>query len=218
MRGLLLSVSVVAWLLVPLRADAVPIPFTMYNTGLAAEGSTDPNWTVSPPGGAAFIPVTGIYPLTVPWLSNASSPPSKWIQPNNGDQTNDPQNAFFTFTTTFDLTGYNAATAAFEFRVSVDNVLNPGSVQLNGNPVAFSFAGFGAFSAWVPVNSGFVPGMNTLTFRVLNQGGVGGNPTGLRVEFRNALAEAVPEPATLALFGAACAAGAIAYRRRRKTT
>ncbi len=75
-----------------------------------------------------------------------------------------------------------------------------------------SLAGFGALNGPFTIDSGFQSGTNTLTFQVFN-GGTTANPGGLRVNFLQAFAAALPEPATasLALF----AAGGLMLRRRR---
>ena len=74
----------------------------------------------------------------------------------------------------FDLTGLDASTAILQGILSADDGT---AIFLNGNLVAPLFGTWTA-SAPFQINSGFVGGVNTLTFAVQNYGG---GPTGLNV-------------------------------------
>jgi hypothetical protein len=180
-------------------ADAINI----FNTGvsntntLLAAGAVDPHYLITTnlvSGNSAFVPSVTGYPFGCCWVPQG--PNSQWIAPST--DTNGPV-GYYTYTTTFDLTGLNPATAILNGIWTTDN--NGGNIILNGNNLGFttSFTSFFAFNNLFSATSGFVPGINTLQFVVFN----GGGPTGLRVEVSGSAAPVnpVPEPATLLLVG-----------------
>jgi len=185
------------------------------NTGIGAGGAKDTSYTltaVGDPWVGTVVPVITLdnaWPIN-PWMANDTT--SKWITPTaNQAQSFDAWNAgIYTYTLSFDLTGYNASTASFSGRVSSDNTVK---VLLNNTEIA-SGSGFTSWSDF-SANSGFVNGTNTLDFVVTNWAQNGGNPTGLRVEFGASSVTAVPEPETYAmLLGGLALVGAIARRRK----
>jgi PEP-CTERM motif len=123
---------------------------------------------------------------------------SRWITPQSGIGSVDPiTDGMYQYFTTFDLTGFDAASAMFSGRFAVDNLVD--SITLNGNVV---MGAGGTFNQWTAfsASSGFVSGVNTLIFNVRNLAQQTGNPTGLRVEFlASDVAAAVPEPGTWAM-------------------
>jgi hypothetical protein len=158
------------------------------------------------------ITFDGVWPVDGTWLANNST--SKWITPTaTQGETFDPAvNGTYTYTLTFNLTGYNASTAVFDGRVSSDNSV---VVKLNGADIG---GGVG-FQSWhdFSASSGFANGLNTLQFVVTNDKQYGGNPTGLRVEFETSSVSAVPEPATYGMMMAGLAlVGVVARRRKQK--
>jgi hypothetical protein len=188
------------------------------NTGLGASGTTDTNYTLSAASSDTTIVSTtpvitydNQWPIG-PWLSSDTSV-SKWITPTSSQgQTFDASSSgTYTYSLSFDLTGYNAATASFAGRLAADNSV---TVKLNNSIIstATGFTDWTAFSA----SNGFVAGTNTLQFVVSNWAQNGGNPTGLRVEFgTSSVAAAVPEPETYAmLLGGLALMGLIARRRK----
>ena len=148
-------------------------------------------------------------------MNNASSATSRWITPSAA--TNVPSGNY-TYTTTFDLTGYVPGTATITGRWAADNAgLN---ILLNGNSLGLTTTGgFSAFTSFsIPTGSGFVAGLNTLDFVVNNFDGPGNNPSGLRVELTgNAglVATPVPPTALLAVFAFGTAGLGRLVRRRR---
>lgn len=177
-------------------------PILISNTGVGGVvGGIDPNWNIFGTG-AAYV--TSGSPADFPfggvgWLSNDGT--SQWISPQASyiPGVNDPEGGW-PFSTTFDLTGFNPATAVIVGRYVADNQL----ISING--VLQPSAPRDSFQTWTSftINSGFVSGINTLVFDVDNNDSAGGGPVGLRVEFTSAEAtpESVPEPATLVLLGA----------------
>lgn len=194
-------------LLAPTAAFAVPI--TVYSTGvdnsgnLLADWAVDPHYTIS---GSTTDPdaYVNAFPEAHYWVANTST--SQWI-------TDFTQNiGSVVYTTTFDLTGFDFTTATLGGLWSADD---QAVMKLNGVPVASLF--FPLNKPWeqlsaFAINTGFLPGLNTLTFEVPNIGG----PSGLHVQVTGDALAAVPEPSTFAL--AAVGLG-LMYRqvRRRRT-
>lgn len=120
-------------------------------------GSADPNWTVTGP----YVPEQQAVVLSPGsrysgWAANDVN--SQWIGVIDSPQQAQPP---YTFTTHFDLTGYNPATAALVLQWSVDN---DGYLSLNGTPIASSNNNFSLQSVTVMGSSGLLlPGVNTLT-------------------------------------------------------
>jgi hypothetical protein len=128
---------------------------------------------------------------------------------------------YFIFRQTFDLTGYDPATANLTFRWAADDsgeiFASRGSwipaFRLNGGGVV-NYLGSSAdnriptysFSAPQSVTSGFVAGLNTIDFYVQGNGQTDGFALEV-VSFT-----AIPTPGVAALLGLACLAGG---RRRR---
>jgi hypothetical protein len=161
------------------------------NTGISVTGALQPNGTVDPHyfAGPVSGPPSGyIAPdavvITNQWAWLEVTHVSQWIAPTIfADLANCP-GGNFTYTNQFTLpVGANPASASISGRWAADN----GAVQMKinghitGNTVAVPIG----FKYWTPftINSGFVPGLNTILFVVTNQGA---SPSGLRVEYTNA--------------------------------
>lgn len=196
MRKMIMTVT--AGLLASTSANAAPI-VGLCNTGQNAScsgpgtlGAADANWFMSDPAGIAY----NGNPIHPAWLVNDST--SLWVTPGpDGSTTYDAGlDGLYSYSITFDLTGFQTGSASFSGRFAVDNGVD--TITLNGNAVTGSG---GTFSSWSNFSSagGFNSGLNTLTFNTRNFAQNGGNPAGLRVEFLQSNAIAVPEPATWAL-------------------
>jgi hypothetical protein len=200
-------------------AAAVPIQ-GLYNTGVddaggalaGGNGVVDPHYLIvasTTPGYAGQHAVTYAHPSYV-----ANDADSRWVSLS---ATGSPGANTTTYRLTFDLAGLDPATAQITGYFGVDNILE---VFLNGvaNPVnPGSFGGLTGFS----VTSGFAAGLNSLDFRITDQG----EPTAFRIDNLAGTANVlqpppvggVPEPTTWAMMltGFFGMGGALRTRRRR---
>jgi hypothetical protein len=194
-------------------AHAAPIT-TLWNTGVDATGTPLPNNALDTHYSLFSGPIVGApraandsngYPLP-PWIGNDSI--SAWIGPVSDSQLNGFAGVY-DYRTTFSLTGFSAASAVITGQWATDN---EGFILINGVSTGHtSSSQYSAFTAFT-ITSGFVAGLNTIDFFVVN---VRHSPTGLRVEQTGtANPNAVPEPAALALFGVGAAMLGLARRRR----
>lgn len=187
----------------------------LYNTGLGANGAalapgngqTDANYTLvsgTIPGVVTGAPAQTYYnPAYV-----ADTATSRWVS-YSGSPFSGP--GTFTVTTTFDLTGFNAATASLSGLWGVDN---EGEIFLNGVSTGFALTGtvvenFNQLYAFT-IGSGFVSGLNTLSVVVNDTG----SPAAVRLDGLSLSANAVPEPASWMLLIAGFGMVGVAARRR----
>jgi hypothetical protein len=202
---------------------------SLYNTGVSSTHTVLPDGTVgdphysliSVPGGTTQTLVrssTGGFPIP-PWLGDDAS--SAWIGPDNAADLDGPAGQYI-YRTTFDLTGLTPGTASISGQWSTDNL--GVDILINGVSTGQSISNpesFRTFTSFV-INSGFVEGVNTIDFVVLNQPYEGRNPTGLRVEMTGTAA-VTPEPAMGLAWGVAVI-GVISYpfgcwlRRRQRAS
>lgn len=235
LRNIIVMVAAVAFSVILGAELSHSAAITLYNTGvddsfnLLSGGSIDPHYQlVSSPdttfaGPAAYISYDG-WPLTGGnrWLSNG--PDSKWISPRSttGLDIYYPTGSgvadgYYTYRTSFDLSGLNPDTAVIDGWWVSDNF----GVNLILNGVITGFTSNGDFMGGTKPNntfhldSGFISGVNTLDFTVYNAplGFNGINPSGLRVELSGTAAP-VPEPSTMFLMGSGLA-GLVGYGRKR---
>jgi PEP-CTERM motif len=213
-------------------ARSAPIP-GLFNTGvisqspivLNAEGNIDLHYLLvsAPPdpgfsGPASYVATVGRpCPNSLPcWIANG--PDSEWISSRPDTWTSGNGVAGnYDYQLAFDLTGFDPSTAFITGQWATDNEAGP--IRLNGGstgsttgPTDFSF--FTSFT----ISSGFVAGVNTLDFPVVNDVvSFPVNPTGLRVEFLSSSATpvratSVPEPTTLMLLTLALAGLTVSRR------
>ena len=226
MRKLLVSSAILAAFATP--AFASPIA-GLINTGAGlTTGQQDTNYTFQNITGTATGTACGSsmcgsvanassFPVSWPYTSLANA---QWLSPNvgaTGDAlTEDPtSNGNYKWTLDFNI-ATNPNSASFAATWLTDNY---GYVELNGNTIAGSATpmpnGYVTGTNFT-ANSGFVYGMNTLTFVVTNIANASGfNPTGIDVEFTSSNVNATPLPAAALLFSSALVGGGIFARKRK---
>jgi hypothetical protein len=178
---------------------------------LAADGATDGNFTlttaVETAGPAAFVVSETGFPIgSHNWMADSAL--GKWIGPHSPEVNDAP--GTYTYTETFDLTAYILSSVVLTGGFASDN---SATIKLNGAGSFPTSAGFTSLTSFT-INSGFVAGINTLTFIVTNGPGTTGNPTGLIVNLSGAGTQIAPEPASLAFVGFGLAVFGLLSRRR----
>jgi WD40 repeat protein len=179
------------------RALLSTVPVPVFGTGsagggtLLSGGSIDPHYRLvanpdpALPGPNAYVlnPGPPIAP-NGPWVANG--PLSEWI---SAQPANPALAAPGTYRdeATFDLTGLDPATARLSGQWAAAGL--GANVLLNGNPLGLTSPGPNTLSP-VAINGGFLLGLNTLDFVVVNPGPAN-SPTGLRVDLAG-VANAVP--------------------------
>lgn len=179
----------------------------LHNTKVSSVVVKDLNYTVKGIGanGNGYTTLNNQFPIG-PWMSNTST--SGWLSPSK-KQDASFSNTIYNWTTTFDLTGFNTATTSFSGRFSADD---SAVAYLNGTQIGTS-NGFTSWSSFASKPGAFVAGLNTLDFKVNNSGS---GQTGLRVEFAESSATAVPEPDTCAML--LTGLGLMGFMARRRKT
>ena len=161
----------------------------LFNTGVDASGrplaedAKDTHYVLTLGGTDAFAATAaGRFPIP-PWLGDNTL--SAWISPSltTDGPSSGPSGTSYRYETTFDLTGFNPTTARLAGRWATDN--RGADILING--VSTGQSNPTEFAAWTPfqITSGFVAGVNRITF-VVNNGTAGSpagiDPTGLRAE------------------------------------
>jgi hypothetical protein len=156
-------------------------------------------------------------------VTDGTDPSSQWVGPAAAQATETSSvSGNVTYTVQFNLTGFTLSTASLILDVAADDFVN--SITLNSTPIFAPTSGEKSAGMWTsgvsvgPVTSGFITGLNTLTFVVDNSASDGTTsccgPTGLIVSADvTATPSGVPEPATLGLVGFALVGLGLARRR-----
>ena len=214
MKKIILLTGLIAGML-PGLASAAAIG-GLYNTGVNDSGvvltnnSIDIHYTMT---GAETVEAQVLtdHPVGTGWIPENTT--SAWVIPEGSDDVG--LFGEYTYTTTFDLTGFDAATAQIEGRWSTDNGTT--DILINGTSLGYT-TDSSDYNIWAQfsVTSGFIAGENTLQFVFNNDPDAGGNGagyTGLRVEMVGTASE-VPIPAAAWLFGSALM-GLVSLKRKK---
>lgn len=173
---------------------------TLFNTGIGTDGrvlppgTADPHYLVvvsaektTPPPPAPATVIEG-HPA---WLENDDT--SSWLGPVQPGTANVAPGDY-RYRTTFDLGGFDPASAALTVAVSADNRLR--NIFLNGVATGLSFVGFSGFSPDFQLTQGFLPGTNTLDFLWANDS-TSPNPAGFRAKVRGTARRVAPPESRL---------------------
>lgn len=112
------------------------------------------------------------------WLANDAT--SEWIGFSAQGTDNQPAGQF-NLATTFDLTGFDPATAAVTLSLAVDNRVD--DILINGVSTGITCADFTNWYGPYMISSGFIEGVNEIQFVFVNEGD-SPNPAGLRVKMQ----------------------------------
>jgi len=194
------SMAIVASWLLAVAGGAAADSIPLFSTGVDAGGSplsggsADPHWTIA--AGTGIVSPTPAIVLSSPSGFYAVSGDSRWVWRNAGGSGGGEN----TFRLTFDLTGYDPTTAVLSGYWGTDN---NGRIQLNGvdavgtGDLALTgsvLSNFNITHAFT-ISGGFVAGLNTLDFVVIDVDSLGAfNARGLTL---TATTSAVPEPQSL---------------------
>ena len=216
MKATFLAGLTTCLILIGIAGMAQATSISIFNTGVDSSGvvtslgTLDAHYSLlDPSGNAATANADGnghpawVHPLT-------EGRDAQWITPGGGH--GDVGEPYWTYSINFDLTGLDITTASIIGEWSSDN---GGEIFLNGVSTGprtdlYAFQNYYSFN----LSSGFLSGVNTLSFNVLNDLDVD-SPSGLLVDFTSATAAPVPEPATMLLFGTGLV-GLVGIARRKK--
>lgn len=141
---------------------------------------------------------TVISPGNASWI--ASGGDSEWIGVQNSPYTSDPV-GYYVYSYKIEAGLFSGGSATIGGRWATDN---EAQLYVNGaatgNLVDYSSPSGYSFQHWTDFSLSNVKEGDTLQFIVHNANDTtGANPTGLRVEYKNATVESTPEPFTMAL-------------------
>jgi hypothetical protein len=197
MKKILLGAAILASSIGAANATVLPTtPISgLYDTGagVTTSGAADVHYALSSASTSStqgHVATTSNFPFPY-WLADSASSASHWITPTASQgQSFDPSaNGTYTWDLKFDLTGFNASTAAFAGKFAADN---SAIAYLNGTQIGTS-NNLSNWSTFAATSNLFVAGVNDIQFVVTNFAQNGGNPTGLRVEFDTSSVSPVPE-------------------------
>ncbi len=212
LSGWVVAITLVAAIATPGMAGVL----TLHNTGEGlSQGDLDPNWTVTLPDGSSFGSAISATDPNNGWI--APTPPNTWISVAGRDAV---PLGLYQYSTTFTIgAGFDPATATISGHWWADDQYASNEIDLNGVKVSdFDGAIYNesnAANALFSISSGFVAGLNTLTFRVENTGG----PGGLLIQDLTGSVSPIPEPASVFAGSVACLAFGLihGWSRRRRT-
>jgi len=220
----------VAFCALVVQASPAAVVPTVFNTGVVAndangkptsvilDNEPDPHYQlVAVPTGdtdpatptQAIVAMQGQFPFSggvAVWAPDTAT--SKWIAPHGNENRSEGLGSGYDYRTTFDLTGFNPATAQIQGTFYADDALN--GLEINGLLTSIS-GGTYATGTGFTISSGFLPGINTLDFLVVNNYAPASDPSGFRVEM-TAMAS-TPEPTGLVVAIGLCGMGLIGRRR-----
>lgn len=178
------------------------------STGANAASGPDSRWEVATNGGP-FAAAQIVASPSFEWAPNTAA--YRWISSLATASTGGATT--FAFRLAFDLTGYDPATASLTFRYAVDN--DDLGVRLNGGAATLGAGTNYQFGGVQTLTTGFVAGLNTLTFNLTGDGTTDGLVVDVQ-SFTAAPTSVVPEPGTVALTGVGLALAGVVARRRRQ--
>src|ERR1039457_6115442 len=174
MRPLRLFISTTFLAVIAAQAGTAGTIPTLHNTGLNTQGAIDPYWTVN--GSTAYVTAPNAVGFPFDWWVPDTSV-SKWISPQPVYNANTDQSGTFTYSTTFDLTGFDPTTASITIFASADDWLTTVSLDKQAKATLAAIHNYG-FDLAITISSGFQPGLNTLDFATYNIVQPNANPSG----------------------------------------
>jgi hypothetical protein len=212
-----------------------------------AGGTLDTHWTITattqpaPPNSSVFVaqgcttfsdcgPAPAGWPLNGTWADTSGGASTgttgAWVSAFNSDPNSDsPTGYSYSYTETFNLSGFVLGSVTLSGFWAADNCAN---IVLNGTALtatdctnaanANQYNPKTAFTITNASGTGFISGINTITWVVKNFPTSAPDPSGLLVEVNgatgNILLNNMPEPATLFGVGLGLGVVGLAYRRR----
>ena len=184
-------VAFVAALLIPASSFA-QINLTVHNTGVnssdvvVSPGAETAFWTMlsAPPAATEVVGQNAFRYNAGPYAPDSST--SAWS--SMAASGNASVAGFYVYQLLVDVSGVDPATVVITGQFGTDN---DGFIRVNGgaNAATTTFGGFGALTNFT-LNSGFVPGSNSIQVGMNN----GGNPTAFRVQFSSATGSPIQVP------------------------